>query len=196
MRVVPATPPTNPASPAGPQPCLPFKLDNLERKERGGDKMTEAHILDEEDSPTAVNSVGPPAGQVQPVNLIGHLGLPQPLRLSAHRGVGVGGGRGAYGEPPTPAPPRGGDGGGGPDGPPGSLARVPGPSVFPSAEPGVSGDPKKGNAKECSNYHTIALISHAGKVMLKKPLRGGSRAGERAHNLHCLLHKCLFFVSP
>ena len=26
--------------------------------------------------------------------------------------------------------------------------------------------PKKGNAKECSNYHTIALISHAGKVML------------------------------
>ena len=29
--------------------------------------------------------------------------------------------------------------------------------------------PKKGNAKECSNYHTIALISHAGKVMLKIP---------------------------
>ena len=27
--------------------------------------------------------------------------------------------------------------------------------------------PKKGKAKECSNYHTIALISHAGKVMLK-----------------------------
>ena len=26
---------------------------------------------------------------------------------------------------------------------------------------------KKGNAKECSNYHTIALISHANKVMLK-----------------------------
>ena len=25
--------------------------------------------------------------------------------------------------------------------------------------------PKKGNAKECSNYHTIALISHASKVM-------------------------------
>jgi len=24
----------------------------------------------------------------------------------------------------------------------------------------------KGNAKECSNYHTIALISHASKVML------------------------------
>ena len=27
--------------------------------------------------------------------------------------------------------------------------------------------PKKGNVKECSNYHTIALISHASKVMPK-----------------------------
>ena len=27
--------------------------------------------------------------------------------------------------------------------------------------------PKKGNAKECSNYGTVALISHASKVMLK-----------------------------
>ena len=27
--------------------------------------------------------------------------------------------------------------------------------------------PKKGNAKECLNYHTIALISHASKVTLK-----------------------------
>ena len=27
--------------------------------------------------------------------------------------------------------------------------------------------PKKGNAKECSNYHTIALISHTSKIMLK-----------------------------
>ena len=27
--------------------------------------------------------------------------------------------------------------------------------------------PKKDNAKECSNYHTIALISHTSKVMLK-----------------------------
>ena len=26
---------------------------------------------------------------------------------------------------------------------------------------------KKGNVKECSNYHTIAFISHASKVMLK-----------------------------
>ena len=27
--------------------------------------------------------------------------------------------------------------------------------------------PKKGNAKECSNYHTIAFISHTSKLMLK-----------------------------
>ena len=31
----------------------------------------------------------------------------------------------------------------------------------------VHSNPKKGNAKECSNYRTIALISHARKVMLK-----------------------------
>ena len=29
--------------------------------------------------------------------------------------------------------------------------------------------PKKGNPKECSNHHTIALISHASKVMIKIP---------------------------
>ena len=29
--------------------------------------------------------------------------------------------------------------------------------------------PKKGNAKECSNYRTVALISHSSKVMLKIP---------------------------
>jgi len=28
-------------------------------------------------------------------------------------------------------------------------------------------NPKKGNAKECSNYRTFALISHTSKVMLK-----------------------------
>ena len=28
-------------------------------------------------------------------------------------------------------------------------------------------NPKKGNAKECSDYHTTGLISHASKVMLK-----------------------------
>ena len=27
--------------------------------------------------------------------------------------------------------------------------------------------PRKGNAKECSDYHTVALISHTSKVMLK-----------------------------
>ena len=27
--------------------------------------------------------------------------------------------------------------------------------------------PKKGNAKECSNYYTVAFIPHASKVMLK-----------------------------
>ena len=27
--------------------------------------------------------------------------------------------------------------------------------------------PKKGNAKECSNYHTIELVSHASKLILK-----------------------------
>ena len=27
--------------------------------------------------------------------------------------------------------------------------------------------PKKGNAKECSNYHTIAFVSYASKAMLK-----------------------------
>ena len=27
--------------------------------------------------------------------------------------------------------------------------------------------PKKGNAKECSDYHIVVLIYHAGKVMLK-----------------------------
>ena len=31
--------------------------------------------------------------------------------------------------------------------------------------------PKKGNAKKCSNYHTIALISHASKVMLARLLQ-------------------------
>ena len=28
-------------------------------------------------------------------------------------------------------------------------------------------NPKKGNDKECSNYHTIAFISHTSKIMLK-----------------------------
>ena len=28
-------------------------------------------------------------------------------------------------------------------------------------------NPKKGNSKECSSYHTIVFISHAGKIILK-----------------------------
>ena len=36
--------------------------------------------------------------------------------------------------------------------------------------------PKKGNAKECSNYHTIALISHASKVVLKFSKQGFNSA--------------------
>ena len=41
-------------------------------------------------------------------------------------------------------------------------------SVFQSQElEKVIPIPKKGNAKECSNCHTIVLISHASKVMLK-----------------------------
>ena len=32
---------------------------------------------------------------------------------------------------------------------------------------GFHSNPKKGSAKECLNYHTIALISQASKVMLK-----------------------------
>ena len=31
----------------------------------------------------------------------------------------------------------------------------------------IHSNPKKGSAKECANYHTIALISHASKVMLQ-----------------------------
>ena len=41
--------------------------------------------------------------------------------------------------------------------------------------------PKKGNAKECSNYHTIALVSHASKVMLK--------------TLQAKLQKYMFFLN-
>ena len=49
-------------------------------------------------------------------------------------------------------------------------------AALPSEPPGTPQDwnrsifilnPKKGNAKECSNYHTIALISYASNVMLK-----------------------------
>ena len=67
--------------------------------------------------------------------------------------------------------------------------------------------PKKGNAKECSNYHTIALISHTSKVMLKilqarlqqymnhelpnvqAGLRKGRRTRNQIANIHCIIEK-------
>ena len=69
--------------------------------------------------------------------------------------------------------------------------------------------PKKGNAKECSNYHTIALISHTLKVMLRilqarlqqyvncelPDVQAGFRKGratrDQIANIHCFL--VLFF---
>ena len=68
-------------------------------------------------------------------------------------------------------------------------------------------NPKKGNAKECSNYHTIAVFSHTSKVMLKSlqvrlqqymnrelpDVQAGFRKGKgtRDHiaNLHWIIEK-------
>ena len=70
--------------------------------------------------------------------------------------------------------------------------------------------PKKGNAKECSNYHTTALISHASKVMLKilqakfqqyvkcelPDVQAGFRKGRRTRNqianIHWIIEKGKF----
>ena len=67
--------------------------------------------------------------------------------------------------------------------------------------------PKKGNAKDCSNYHTIALISHASKAMLKilqarlqqyvnhelPDVQAGFRKGrvtrDQIANIHCIIEK-------
>ena len=65
--------------------------------------------------------------------------------------------------------------------------------------------PKKGNAKECSNYCTIALISHANKLMLKilqarlqlpdelpdvqAGFRKGSGTRNQIANIHCIIDK-------
>ena len=67
--------------------------------------------------------------------------------------------------------------------------------------------PKKGNAKECSNYGTIALISHASKVMLKilqarlqqyvkqelpdiqTGFRKGRRTRDQIANIHWIIEK-------
>ena len=40
-------------------------------------------------------------------------------------------------------------------------------SILKEISPEYLLEGKKGNTKECSNYHTIVLISHASKVMLK-----------------------------
>ena len=71
--------------------------------------------------------------------------------------------------------------------------------------------PKKGNAKECSNYRTIALISHASKVMLKilqarlqqyvnrelPDVQAGFRKGRRTRNeianIHWIIEKARDF---
>ena len=70
---------------------------------------------------------------------------------------------------------------------------------------------KQGNAKECSNYHTIALISHASKVTLKilqarlqqyvnpqflnvqTGFRKGRRNRDRIANIHCTIEKAREF---
>ena len=71
--------------------------------------------------------------------------------------------------------------------------------------------PKKGNAKECSNYHTNALISHASKVMLKilqarlqlyitcelpniqACFRKGRRTRDQSANIHWIIEKAREF---
>ena len=70
---------------------------------------------------------------------------------------------------------------------------------------------KKGNAKECSNYHTISLISHASKIMLKilqarfqqyvnhelPDVQAGFRKGrgtrDQIVNIHCIIKKAREF---
>ena len=71
--------------------------------------------------------------------------------------------------------------------------------------------PKKGNAKECSNYHTITFVSHASKVILKilqarlqqymnhelPDVQGGFRKGRGARdqiaNIHWITEKAREF---
>ena len=45
--------------------------------------------------------------------------------------------------------------------------------------------PKKGNAKECSNCHATALISHARKIMLRK----GRTTRDQIANIHWIIKK-------
>ena len=75
--------------------------------------------------------------------------------------------------------------------------------------------PKKGNAKECSNYQTIALISHASEVMFKilqarlwqyvnqelldvqTGFRRGREARDQTANFHgSVIQLCLTFCDP
>ena len=71
--------------------------------------------------------------------------------------------------------------------------------------------PKKGNAKECSNYHIVALISHANNVMLKilqarlqqyvnheltdvqAGFRKGGRTRDKIANIHWIIKKAREF---
>ena len=71
--------------------------------------------------------------------------------------------------------------------------------------------PKKGTVKECSNYHTIAFISHAGKLMLKilqvrlqwyvnselQDVQAGFRKGrgirDQISNMHWIIEKATEF---
>ena len=71
--------------------------------------------------------------------------------------------------------------------------------------------PKKGKAKECSNYHTIALIAHASKVMHKilqarlqqyvhcelPDIQAGFRKGrgtrDQIANIRCIIEKAREF---
>ena len=71
--------------------------------------------------------------------------------------------------------------------------------------------PKEGNAKDCSNYHTFAFISHASKVMLKilqarlqqymnhelpdvqTGFRKGRRTRDQIANIHWIMEKAREF---
>ena len=51
--------------------------------------------------------------------------------------------------------------------------------------------PKKGNAKECSNYRTITLISHASKVMLKIQIANIRWIMEKAREFQKNIYFCI-----
>ena len=49
--------------------------------------------------------------------------------------------------------------------------------------------PKKGNAKECSNYRTIALISHASKADVQAGFRKGRGTRDQIANICWIIKK-------